>query len=294
MRSLTILKLLLITIVLLLTALPATWAQERTYVGADACSLCHADHDEWTKVSVHAGAVVKTKAGEEVTGCESCHGPGSEHVEDMTPGTIRSFRRESAKDGIDTCLACHGETHAELNYRRSAHMKRDVSCTDCHLATTSEGFHKMRVVDDVMRDAQPKVCYECHTDQRGSFALPYHHPVEEKFMGCTACHDPHGTFTAVQMKRRNTETVCTKCHEDTSGPFIFEHPPGRASGCVSCHQPHGSTNPRMLNRAQTQFLCLECHTNTPVFHDLSQDRYRNCTACHSQVHGSNLNRHLFE
>ena len=212
----------------------------------------------------------------------------------MTADTIRTLRTETSKEKTEACLACHAETHAELNYRRSAHTRRGVACTDCHVAKGSESFHKMRAVDDVMRGVQPDLCYECHTGQRGAFALPYHHPVEEKFMGCTACHNPHGTFTRVQMRTRHTEPVCTTCHEDVSGPFIFEHPPGRASGCVACHQPHGSTNPRMLNRAQVQFLCLECHANTPTFHDLSRSEFRNCTACHSKVHGSNLNRSLLE
>lgn len=268
--------------------------QEKTYVGAETCSVCHPDHMEWFQSSAHGKAAVTVAGGEEVTGCEACHGPGSAHAESMDAALIHSFRKEPSKERIDACLACHGERHGELNYRRSAHMRRGVSCTDCHVATGSEGFHKMRAVDDVMRGVQPKLCYECHTEQRGAFLLPYHHPVEEKFMGCTDCHDPHGAYRLTQLRSRHTEARCTSCHENTGGPFIFEHPPGRASGCTACHQPHGSTNPRMLNRAQVQYLCLECHTNTPAFHDLTDSTFRNCTVCHSKVHGSNMNKKLME
>jgi hypothetical protein len=42
-------------------------------------------------------------------------------------------------------------------------------------------------------------------------------------------------------------------------------------------------------------LCLECHVlgdagaaGTPAFHDQSEDRWRECTTCHTQIHGSNL------
>ena len=40
--------------------------------------------------------------------------------------------------------------------------------------------------------------------------------------------------------------------------------------------------------------CLECHTNTPMFHDLSKIEFRNCTVCHSRIHGSNVNRYFLE
>jgi len=152
----------------------------------------------------------------------------------------------------------------------------------------------MRTVESALGDAEPDLCFRCHAEKRADFALPYHHPVREKFMGCTSCHDPHGTFTLGQMRTRHNEPVCAKCHEDLQGPFIFEHPAGRAAGCQACHQPHGSTNPKMLTRARVQFLCLECHPATPASHDLTQERHRNCTVCHRKIHGSNLDRLFFQ
>jgi DmsE family decaheme c-type cytochrome len=145
-----------------------------------------------------------------------------------------------------------------------------------------------------MAGSEPGLCYQCHGEQRAAFAMPYHHPIEREFMKCSSCHQPHGSHTLRQVRMRGTEAMCGSCHEETQGPFIFEHPPGRVTGCQSCHQPHGSANPKMLMRAQVRFLCLECHNSTPVFHDLSKPRYQNCTVCHRKVHGSNLSRKLFE
>ncbi len=270
------------------------WAQ-RSYVGADACAGCHAFQAQWLAGSVHDKQEVRTPEGETISGCEVCHGPGSEHIKKFVAGTIRGFQAEPAKERMEVCLACHTRTHPELNYRRSAHMRRGVACNDCHAATGSEGFHRMRAVEDVMEGVQPDLCYRCHVAQRADFSLPYRHPVGEGFMGCTSCHNPHGEFTTTrQMRARQSEAVCGKCHEDNQGPFIFEHPPGRASGCQACHQPHGSTNAKLLKRAQARFLCLECHADTPSFHDLRQAEFQNCTICHSRVHGSNLSRQLFE
>lgn len=267
------------------------WAQ-RSYVGSDACAPCHDQQPEWLTGSVHEKSVLPRKDGESITGCETCHGPGSEHIEDLTAATILTFNAESAGERSEACLACHDSSHAELNFRRSAHQRRNVGCSECHTVTGSEGFHSMRSVGDVMSRAEPGLCFDCHAEQRADFALPYHHPVAERFMGCSSCHEPHGTFTLRQMRTRHSEAVCGGCHEDLQGPFIFEHPAGRASGCQSCHQPHGSTNSKMLTRSRTQFLCLECHASTPSSHDLTQTEYQDCTVCHSQIHGSNLNRLL--
>ncbi len=263
-------------------------AAERTYVGADACAQCHSDQAEWLARSAHAEAALKVEEGKSVAGCEVCHGPGSAHIEDLTPATIRTFRNEPASERSGACLACHGLRNAVQNFRRGDHDRRLVACDQCHAAAGSEAFHRMRAVGDAMRGAQPEVCFECHAAVRASFAMPYHHPVAERHMECTTCHQPHGAFTLRQLRTRNNEPVCGRCHEDHEGPFVFEHPAGRASGCVTCHQPHGSSNPKMLSRFQAQFLCLECHPNTPRSHDLTQERYRHCTVCHSRIHGSNL------
>ena len=99
------------------------------------------------------------------------------------------------------------------------------------------------------------------------------------------------------------ETGCLSCHADKRGPFAFEHAPVRLEGCGACHEPHGSTNPRMLTRPEVRQLCLECHSGVgpsrgtlggaaPAFHDLRSARYRNCSVCHTKVHGSHVSKAL--
>ena len=278
---------------ILLSSTSVVWGQ-RTYVGSQRCGVCHAGHRRWVGGSVHVGNELVTEKGEKVTGCETCHGPGSEHIAKIKPGTIFAFKTEPANQRSAACLKCHNSIHPELNFRRSDHHQNKVGCDDCHATISSESFHSMKAADDVMTRAQPELCYECHGWRRADFAMPYHHPVPEHAMNCSDCHEAHGSFTVRQLRTRETEQVCTKCHEDVQGPFIFEHPPGRAAGCQTCHQPHGSTNAKMLIRPQVRFLCLECHADTPSFHDLTQATYQNCTVCHNRIHGSNLNRTFLE
>lgn len=279
---------------MLLSSASLVWGQERTYVGSQKCGLCHAGHRRWVSGSVHGSNSLVAENGEKVAGCETCHGPGSEHIAKIKPGTIFAFKTEPAKERSAACLKCHNSSHPELNFRRSDHLQNKVGCDDCHASISSESFHSTKAADDVMTRAQPELCYQCHNWRRADFAMPYHHPVPERAMVCSDCHEPHGSFTVRQLRMRETEAVCGKCHEDQQGPFIFEHPPGRAAGCQACHNPHGTTNAKMLNRPQVRFLCLECHADVPSFHDLTQVTYQNCTVCHSRIHGSNQSRAFLE
>jgi DmsE family decaheme c-type cytochrome len=146
-------------------------------------------------------------------------------------------------------------------------------------------------------------CAKCHLSEWAKFQKPYHHRLPEGAMSCVDCHNPHGSFLPrmIQTVAAN-EPGCFRCHAEKRGPFTFEHAPVKFEGCTSCHEPHGSANPRMLTRAEVRFLCLECHSNIavastsggipPAFHNLNSARFRNCTICHSKIHGSYVDASL--
>jgi DmsE family decaheme c-type cytochrome len=139
--------------------------------------------------------------------------------------------------------------------------------------------------------------------------MPSKHRVNEGFMQCTDCHNPHGSFAptwrmsqrpALVEQAQHNEEACLKCHADKRGPFAFEHAPVRVEGCETCHQPHGSTNARLLRRPVVFTLCLECHNGAGSFgrqndgiqvqspsHNMLDPRYQRCTVCHVRIHGSN-------
>jgi len=225
-----------------------------------------------------------------------------------------SFRGKSPKDVSDNCLKCHagmGEEH--INYRRGDHWRNDIGCTDCHdphgmprrpdrlgpqSMVGSASRHKPDWGSEVMlRESEPQLCLECHNEMRAQFTLPFRHRVLEGAVNCSDCHNPHGGFESRQTRlATGADAACVKCHTDKQGPFTFEHAPLKLEGCAACHAPHGSANPRMLRRANVYQLCIECHTDvgnigvgqpgTPSFHNLAQEKWRNCTTCHVQIHGS--------
>ncbi len=51
------------------------------YVGNHACFECHTNITRQFEASPHAHLYLENAGLKDGTGCESCHGPGSKHVE---------------------------------------------------------------------------------------------------------------------------------------------------------------------------------------------------------------------
>lgn len=263
------------------------------YVGAETCALCHAPEVKGFSSNPHSKLALE-HGGSGVT-CESCHGPAKAHVESGgVASKIFQFTKATPKQVEEKCLSCHVGEHA--NFTRTAHGEAQISCISCHSS------HKFEPQTEMLKAKQPTLCYQCHTDVKAAFMQPFHHKVNEGLLKCTDCHDPHGTFQSSLVRTTSTQdAICTKCHVDTLGPFVYEHPPIKTEGCTSCHFPHGSPNPRLLIRNNVNSLCLQCHSpsmnftapGTPSFHNQA-NQYQSCTTCHVQIHGSNASSVFFK
>ncbi len=279
------------------------------YAGSAVCRTCHpAISADFYRNPHHKTIALGTEPPER-TGCEGCHGPASEHVAAKgDKAKITAFSELAPKQVLDNCLRCHAESLGRAAIRRSSHSLAGVACNSCH------SIHKARTQKALLTRDQRDVCYGCHANIRAQFAQPSRHRVNEGFMTCTDCHNPHGApapSRAMGARPRmvdaalGNEEPCLRCHNDKRGPFAFEHPAVRVEGCSSCHVPHGTANARLLKRPVVFTLCLECHngvagfgrqddgvTLTPSTHNLADPRFRNCTSCHLRIHGSNSSRSL--
>jgi DmsE family decaheme c-type cytochrome len=220
--------------------------------------------------------------------CEGCHGAGRAHVEgggDVTK--IFNPAKASPKEVDAKCLGCHAGAHP--NFERSPHAKAGVGCSGCH------SIHAGDTEAQLLKASQPKLCFQCHTDQKASFNMPFHHPVNEGAVSCSDCHDVHGTFENSNLRSTaDQNAVCTKCHAETRGPFVYEHAAVKAEGCTGCHTPHGSQNARLLNMPSINTLCNQCHSrvanHTVTGMGAGSDELNPCTSCHTYIHGSNINQ----
>lgn len=264
--------------------------QTTTYVGVETCVTCHEDQEAGLKGTPHGQAGFARLSAH---GCESCHGPGSAHVDDPDNVDLQPrLANLTAEERSATCASCHAGGKQFL-WAGSAHANQKISCTDCHSvhSPVSES-------GQLQRANQTEQCLSCHKDVRADLWKNSHHPVREGRMSCADCHNPHGGQGPKMIHAASANDQCFECHTEKRGPFLWEHAPVRES-CLNCHAPHGS-NHLKLQKTSVPFLCQECHANTRhpgTLYDnttladaaRASNRIFNraCLDCHAAIHGSN-------
>jgi DmsE family decaheme c-type cytochrome len=260
-------------------------AASSNFVGADTCATCHVEVSKGFATNPHTKMVMMH--GDAGVTCENCHGAGKAHVEgggDISK--IFNPATATAKEVDAKCLGCHAAVHP--NFSRSPHARADVSCIGCHTIHASKA-------EPLLKAAQPTLCFQCHTDVKPAFDMPFHHRVNEGLVMCTDCHDVHGTFGNNNIKSTADQNmICTKCHMEVRGPYVYEHAAVKGEGCLACHTPHGSQNARLLNMPSINTLCNQCHSPVAAgtIHGMNAGsaEITPCISCHTMIHGSNLNQ----
>jgi DmsE family decaheme c-type cytochrome len=229
-------------------------------------------------------------------GCETCHGPASNHVKGgggRGVGGLMTFSKEPTAARNAVCLQCHMRGNQAL-WQGSTHDQRKLACMDCH--AIHGGNQKL-----LAQPSQLQLCTRCHQQIRQALMKSSHHPLREEKMQCTNCHNPHGTQTIRLISANSVNDKCYECHPEKRGPFLWEHPPVREN-CLNCHDPHGSSHEPLLV-VKKPLLCQRCHSNQfhpstlyardsanptqSVYTMQPQLLYRGCTNCHVNIHGSN-------
>lgn len=222
--------------------IPEAFAEEKIeptkaeYVGIETCASCHNDIAKSHQHSSHARIVGEGPEGMDIS-CESCHGPGSLHVEAGGGRNIGNLIIPS-KDP-STCFSCHTDKKMEfaLQYHHPVPEGR-MSCADCHSA------HGEKPTPRSARD-QNELCLKCHQQIKGPWVFE-HLAMRD---GCLTCHAPHGSITTRLLTERNFNS-CLKCHYSASQFQRIGHYAHRratnvstmeGANCTGCHRSiHGS------------------------------------------------------
>lgn len=139
-----------------------------TYVGAQTCQGCHDEIYKGFEASPHFTTTQKTRITPDAHGCESCHGPGSAHVEGGgDKSKIFTFKGVSPEQISERCLSCHQQNQERANWSRGPHATNGVTCINCHSP------HHAKLQQALLVDKTPQLCYRCHTEQKADFSKPF-------------------------------------------------------------------------------------------------------------------------
>lgn len=176
-------------------------------------------------------------------GCQSCHGPGADHVAwaeaanaprpaasvtggDAGKGLRASFRNVDARTEVDACGACHS---------------RRQRLTDG--ASPGEPF-----LDNYRPELLREGLYHADGQQLDEvfvYGSMLQSRMHQRGVRCTDCHEAHSL-----KLRAAGNAVCVQCHNPTGNarfPTLKQagyddaghhfHPPGAGAQCISCHMP---------------------------------------------------------
>ena len=293
-----------------LALLGARPASAQPAPGPEVCRGCNEDKVASYQASIH-GRKAHPKTPANNGECSVCHANAAEHVKAgggrgagniVNPSPRNKSMSAEAKGAV--CLGCHADNRHLSFWDSGRHRKNEVTCTNCH-STHGGNTSLLRVENPVISPytrttqvPQQEICFTCHRDIRAMVLRPSHHPIQEGKVKCSSCHNPHGALSPAMINNESVNQLCTSCHADKRGPYMFEHPPVEEN-CLNCHNPHGSRSAKLL-REKVPNLCQDCHDAAQhpgtaydppdSFAGASPNtRFvaRSCMNCHNEIHGSN-------
>jgi hypothetical protein len=178
-------------------------------------------------------ALGRRMSEEAARGCFACHTTGAAHA--------ARFEPEKLSPGL-SCEACHGPGERHVAAARAKNLKDPFTFNPAEL--------------DAL-DLSQEFCAACHQGFDAVMALegqggaanirfqPYRifnsraHLLNDKRMGCTACHDPHGPL---ERDEAFYDSKCTACHltnakETKTRERDASACPVATRGCATCHMP---------------------------------------------------------
>lgn len=159
-----------------------------------ACFGCHT-------TGARLGPVLQLEHYENGVQCESCHGPGADHIAAVTAGktvagSIRSLRGIGPQESNEFCGVCHRTWETVMNMG-------------------------MKGINTARFPAYRLTGSKC-------FSL------DDPRISCTSCHDPHGPLVS---EAGYYDSKCTACHNSNNALIGRKVCPVGKENCTNCHMP---------------------------------------------------------
>jgi predicted CXXCH cytochrome family protein len=233
------------------------------------CATCH--QTGFDKAYDFPTRTYKSHWSDLTVGCETCHGPGKDHVEAARQGNPHQSLMPKLGSGqqeneINVCGPCHARRDAFSQVQPAAgspfhdHYALSLLTPDLYFG-------------DGQQNAEVFIL--------GSFLQS---KMKAKGVTCSNCHEPHSNDLVAEGN-----AVCTQCHNETGRgdfptlrkaqydtPSHHHHRQGsEAALCVTCHMPERSymvidprrdhffrkPDPLQSQAAGAPDVCTTCHTD---------------------------------
>lgn len=211
------------------------WPPLRPIGTVDRFANCQECHGSQIQTRLVEGEGFETSYTTLQVNCESCHGPGAEHVAMATAGFgpdgdigIESLAYRDKDESLGVCFQCHA--------------LKDVLKEGYLPGEPLESYYALKY--PVLGDAP----YQPDGRVR-SFAYQANHLASACYllgpMDCASCHEPHGQGYWDTNRRPLPDPFddgqCTSCHASKAVDIpahTFHEPDSEGSRCVSCHMPY--------------------------------------------------------
>ena len=250
------------------------WADLQASGHANAsCETCHTVNQNGNWVTAAAGFNLVPDSAYHDVQCESCHGPGADHVKSAE--SVKPLASIAADTGLTNgCGECHSGSHDPFveEWTASKHGYGGVfpaesgrdPCQNCH-----EGRRALGVT---LAGEDPRPAGQQMAEQ--GVYLEANDPTALQPITCAVCHDPHDATNAGQLRAPiagpDTTELCYRCHHRETAPESgVSHPygPHGAQGAIWADVDAGWTPPNWPYAGQK---ILPTHSTND----------RGCAACH--------------
>ncbi len=215
----------------------ADWPPTRVLGTDQQFANCQECHGSQIQIRFDRGSKqYETSVKSLAINCESCHGPGREHVDRVGSGRatvdgdigMRALATLSKDESLETCFQCHAlKDIIEPGYLPGKELENHYS-----LAFPVLGDQPL-FPDGRIR----------------TFAYQGNHRYSDCYlngsMTCVDCHDPHSQryrdIWGGELNGRFDNGQCVDCHASKAAQIethTYHAPESSGSRCVSCHMPY--------------------------------------------------------